>query len=123
MMAKILVVDDEMSVRELIKEVLSTTPHEVDLVEDGMAAVQAVRKKDYNVMIIDRNMPKMTGLEAVTIIRSNPKYQSLKIIMCTSVSVTQEVDEAFAAGANDYILKPINLKALLAKVEKALLTP
>ena len=64
----------------------------------------------------------MDGVQAITLLRANPKYKALKVIMCTSSSVTKEVDEAFAAGATDYIIKPVNLAALLGKVSKLLAT-
>lgn len=119
-MARILLCDDEPSIRELIKEVLSADGHAFDEAENGMEALEKLRGGAYDLLIIDRNMPKMTGIQAVTVIRSNPKLAALKIIMCTSASVTAEVDEAFAAGASDYLLKPINLQMLMGKVKKHL---
>ena len=122
-MARILVVDDEPSIRELIKEVLSMAGHEIDQAGDGSEAVAAVNKKAYDLVIMDRNMPKTDGILALTLMHCNAKLKGLKVIMCTSVSVTKEVDEAFAAGATDYVLKPINLQMLLNKVAKALAKP
>lgn len=120
-MARILVVDDEPSVCELIKDVLGSQGHTVEMAGDGSAALERLRNDHaYQLLIIDRAMPRMTGIQALTMIRSNPKYAKLPVIMCTSASVTKEIDEAFAAGANDYVLKPINLQALIAKVDKAL---
>jgi len=119
-MAKILVVDDEESIRELIKEVLSTGDHEITLAADGAQAFDALRKKPIDLAIVDRNMPGMTGIEVVQLIRQNPKTSSLKVLMCTGASVTKEIDEAFAAGADDYVLKPLNFAQLLGKVAKAL---
>lgn len=122
-MARILVVDDEESIRELIKEVLSPDGHHFDEAGNGAEALEKLRAAEYDLLIIDRNMPRMTGIEAVTILRANPKLKSLKVLMCTSASVTKEVEEAFSAGANDYILKPINLQMLAGKVKKHLSGP
>jgi len=119
-MAKILVVDDEESIRELIKEVLSSNSHEITLAADGAQAFDVLRKKPIDLAIVDRNMPGMTGIEVVQLIRQNPKTASLKVLMCTGASVTKEIDEAFAAGADDYVLKPLNFAQLLGKVAKAL---
>jgi CheY-like chemotaxis protein len=119
-MAHILIVDDEDSIRELIKEVLAMDNHTFDMAGNGSEALEKIRKNNFDLVIMDRNMPTMTGIQALSILRANPKYQGLKVLMCTSASVTKEVDEAFAAGANDYVLKPINLQALLGKVSKAL---
>lgn len=119
-MARILIADDEDSIRGLIKEVLSTGGHEFLLAENGAQALELLRTKGADLAIIDRNMPGLSGIEVVKVIRANPKFAKVKILMCTAASVTMEVDEAFAAGADDYVLKPLNFPALLAKVAKAL---
>jgi DNA-binding response OmpR family regulator len=119
-MARILIVDDEESIRDLIKEVLSTENHEFFLAGDGASAFEILRKKPVDLAIVDRNMPGMTGIEVLQLIRQNPKTAAVKVLMCTGASVTKEIDEAFAAGADDYVLKPLNFAQLLAKVAKAL---
>ena len=123
-MAHILVVDDEAAIRDLIKDVLSMDGHTFDEADNGSAALERLKAKpDYDLVIMDRNMPKMTGIQALTILRGNPTLAKVKVLMCTSASVTKEVDEAFAAGATDYILKPINLQMLAGKVRKITALP
>lgn len=122
-MARILIADDEESIRELVKEVLSAEKHEFLLAENGSQALELLRAKGADLAIIDRNMPGLSGIDVVKVIRSNAKLDKVKILMCTAASVTSEIDEAFAAGANDYVLKPLNFAALLAKVAKALALP
>jgi len=119
-MARILIVDDEESIRDLLKEVLLTQGHEFLLAANGSAALELLRKKTVDLAIIDRNMPGMSGIEVVQLIRQNPKTTRLKVMMCTAASITKEIDEAFAAGADDYILKPLNFATVLAKTAKAL---
>jgi len=119
-MARVLIVDDEESIRDLIKEVLIPEGHELELAESGVAALEILRRKTADLVIVDRNMPGMTGIELVQLIRRNPKTKDAKILMCTASSVTKEVDEAFSAGADDYVLKPLSFAALLSKVAKAL---
>jgi CheY-like chemotaxis protein len=68
-------------------------------------------------------MPGMTGINLVQLIRQNPKIAQVKVLMCTGASVTKEIDEAFAAGADDYVLKPLNFVQLMGKVAKALAAP
>jgi CheY-like chemotaxis protein len=116
--AHILVVDDEAAIRELIQEVLAMEGHTCDHAENGAVALERVRVKKYDLVIMDRNMPKMTGLQALQMIRTTPALYDLKVLMCTSASVTREVEEAFEAGATDYILKPINLQMLAGKIRK-----
>jgi CheY-like chemotaxis protein len=119
-MARVLIVDDEESIRDLIKEVLITEGHQFELAGTGAAALEILRRKTIDLAIVDRNMPGMTGIELVQLIRRNPKTKDVKILMCTASSVTKEIDEAFNAGADDYVLKPLNFPALLSKVAKAL---
>jgi CheY-like chemotaxis protein len=122
-MARVLIIDDEESIRELIKEVLISQGHEFELAASGAAAFEILRKKAIDLAIVDRNMPGMTGIEVVQLIRQNPKTKDIKVLMCTGSSVTKEIDEAFNAGADDYILKPLSFPALLGKVAKALAAP
>jgi DNA-binding response OmpR family regulator len=119
-MARILVVDDEETVREFITDLLTMDGHTVEQASNGLEAVAAARKNPYDLVILDRNMPKTDGIMTLTILRCDAKLKGLKVLMCTSVSVTKEVDEAFQAGADDYIIKPINLQSLLGKVKKLL---
>lgn len=122
-MARVLIVDDEEYIRDLIKEVLLAQGHEFELADGGAAALEVLRKKSIDLVIVDRNMPGMSGIEVVQLIRQNPRTKGLKVLMCTGSSVTKEIDEAFAAGADDYVLKPLNFPALLGKVAKALASP
>lgn len=119
-MAHILVVDDEASIRDLIQEVLAMEGHTCDQADNGAAALERLRAPGakYDLIIMDRNMPKMTGLQALQLIKTNPALTLIKVLMCTSASVNKEVEEAFEAGATDYILKPINLQMLAGKVRK-----
>lgn len=122
-MARILIVDDEESIRDLIKEILSAAGHELHLAADGAMAFELLKKKPVDLAIVDRNMPGMTGIEVVQLIRLNPKTSTMKVLMCTGSSMTREIDEAFSAGADDYVLKPLNFAQLIAKVAKALAAP
>ncbi len=122
-MARILIADDEEAIRDLVKEVLSAEKHEFLLAENGTQALELLRSKGADLAIIDRNMPGLSGIDVVKVIRSTPKLDKVKILMCTAASVTSEIDEAFAAGADDYVPKPFNPPALLAKVAKALAKP
>jgi DNA-binding response OmpR family regulator len=122
-MPKILIVDDEESIRDLIKEVLTADGYEFFLAADGNQAFDVIKKKTVDLAIVDRNMPGMSGIEVVQLIRRNPKTAGMRILMCTGASVTKEIDEAYAAGADGYVLKPFNFAQLIAKVAKTLASP
>lgn len=122
-MAHLLLIDDDEMVRGLIKEVVLMAGHTCDEAVNGSEGLAQLRKSKYDLVIIDRNMPVMNGIQALTTLRAFPQYKDLKVLMCTSASVTKEVEEAFAAGATDYILKPINLQGLIDKIGKHLGKP
>jgi CheY-like chemotaxis protein len=119
-MAKILVVDDEEGVRSLLKRLLGLHNHAVDTANDGAEAIDQLQRKNYDLMIIDHRMPKITGPQAVEIIRSSGKFKALRVLMLTGVSFTKDVDAAYELGILGYLLKPINVQRLLQKVEGAL---
>jgi CheY-like chemotaxis protein len=116
-------VDDESIIRDIITDLLLSGNHEFHLADGGTQALEVLRKKKIDLVIVDRNMPGMSGIDLVKLIRQNPKTATVKILMCTGSSVTREVDEAFNAGADDYILKPLNYAQLIGKVAKALAAP
>ena len=117
---RILVTDDEEQIRELLKEVLGMQGYQIDTAVNGREAVERLKTQKYDLLILDRNMPIMTGIEAVQAIRADPQCHGQKILMFTSASIVTEIDEAFRSGADDYLLKPLNLTAILQKVKTIL---
>lgn len=119
-MARILIVDDDMAVREVIKEVLLAQGHAPDMAANGAEGLEAVRKTRYDLVILDRQMPQMDGLKTLAALRRDPANKDLRVIMCTSANTIDAADEAFTAGANDYIVKPVDLQRLSDKVARNL---
>lgn len=117
-MARILIVDDDLAIADLIKDVLEPLGHECVLVLSGSMALDMVGKGRFDLVILDRNMPEMSGLQVLRAIRASPGSASLKVMMCTAAEVMSEVDEAFSAGATDYIVKPLDIAKLRAKVAR-----
>ncbi len=117
-MARILVVDDEESVRELVALVLSGKGHAVDAASDGRQALALLRKNAYALAIVDRSMPLMTGIELIREMQADPALKGVKVIMCTAAGMVSDVDEALSAGACDYIVKPLDMAALALKVSR-----
>ncbi|MEK7234077.1 MAG: response regulator [Elusimicrobiota bacterium] len=120
-MARILIVDDEDSVRCLLEDMLKGKGYALDLAHDGASAFELLRDNKFDLAIIDLTMPVMNGVELVQLIRKNPKMLTMKILLCTGAEVPESVNKAAAAGVDDYIIKPFDSKTLLAKVAK--LTP
>lgn len=119
-MARILVVDDEPSVRVLVQRLLMLHGHRVDAVPDGERALDALERHSYDLAIVDHAMPVMSGVELLGIIRATPRFEGMKVLMFSGGGVTENVDAAFDNGADAYLLKPFDAARLLAKVNAVL---
>lgn len=115
-MANILIVDDDAAIRDLIKEVLAAQGHVFTMAASGAEALDRIGKTKFDLVILDRNMPKMSGLGVLKTLRASPATAKLKVLICTAAEMLAEVDEAFSAGATDYIVKPLDFAKLTAKV-------
>lgn len=119
-MGKILLVDDDENLTDLLQEVLQNNGHQVDAAHDGKEGLQKAKLGKYDLMILDMHMPHLGGIDVLKVLRNSPDLKDLPVLMCTSESVTKEIDVAFTAGANGYILKPYNMERLIAKVNNAI---
>ena len=110
---KILVVDDEEMIREVLKEYLQADGHEMDEAADGVEAVEKCRYGDYDLLIMDVMMPRMDGFSAVKEIR---KQKDVPVIMLSARGEEYDKLFAFQLGADDYVTKPFSPRELLARV-------
>lgn len=120
-MSRVLVADDDPDIRELVRYKLEQAGHEVTAVADGAAVMSAVSDGfDYALVLLDVMMPRMTGIEVCEALRSDPSKSSVPILMLTAKAQERDVERGFAAGADDYILKPFSPRELLMRVNAAL---
>lgn len=112
-MKKILIVDDEEKIREVLKEYADFEGYATDEAEDGMEAVKKCRDNEYDLIIMDVMMPKLDGFSAVKEIK---KYKDIPIIMLSAR--TEEYDKLFGfeLGVDDYVVKPFSPKEVMARV-------
>ena len=120
-MARILVADDDVDIRELVEFKLSTMGHDIVAVGDGAAAVEACRAEKPDLAVLDVMMPGVSGLDAIREIRSDPSLADLPVILLTARAQESDVETGFDSGADDYITKPFSPRELASRVE-ALLT-
>jgi two-component system KDP operon response regulator KdpE len=111
--ARILVVDDEPQLRRVMKAALAKQEYIVADARSGEAALDMLRKERYDLVILDRNMPGMGGLDACHAIR---EHSDVGIIMLTVRKDESERIEALDAGADDYVTKPFSMPELLARI-------
>lgn len=117
---KILLVDDEPDILEIVGYNLSNAGYQVITAENGLEAVKKAKKELPQLIIMDVMMPEMDGIEACELIRKNSDLKDVVITFLTARGEDYSQVAGFDAGADDYITKPIKPKVLISKV-KALL--
>jgi two-component system response regulator FlrC len=118
MKTNILVVDDDMHMRLALKESLSKAGYTISLAEDGMAAVELVRKSPCDLIITDVRMPRKNGLELLQSIRAGESL--VPVILITGYGTVHDAVTAIKGGAFDYIQKPFDTETLYGVVKRAL---
>ena len=118
-MAKILIVDDAMFMRETLKKMLEAQGHViVGEAEEGSEAIRKFVETQPDLVILDITMPGMDGIEALQQIRK--KDHKAKVIICSALGQQEIVAQAIVSGAEDFIVKPFEVAQLVAAVEKVL---
>ncbi len=116
-MSRLLIVDDEFRIRELIKKYAMYEGHEVDEAENGADAVKKCKSGSYDIIIMDIMMPEMDGFEAVKEIR---RFSSTPIIMLSARGEEYDRLSGFELGVDDYVVKPFSPKELMMRVSAVL---
>ncbi|WP_409369262.1 response regulator transcription factor [Lysinibacillus sp. 38-6] len=117
LMSKILIVDDDNEIRNLIAVYLENEGLETEKAEDAVEALKMLEKKEFDLIVLDIMMPKMDGIEACLKIREE---RSMPIIMLSAKSEDMDKIKGLAAGADDYLSKPFNPLELIARVKSQL---
>jgi len=117
-MAKILVVDDSTSMRQMVKFALQTSGHEIVEAADGSAGLTAARQGTFDLVLTDVNMPIMNGIELAKELRKLPAFKFTPILMLTTESDTSKKMEGKAAGVTGWIVKPFQPAKLISTVNK-----
>lgn len=117
-MAKILIIDDERSIRNALKDVLEFEGYVIELAEDGMKGLEMVKSVKYDLIFCDIKMPNMDGVEVLTKIREEIPDQT--IVMISGHGSVDTAVECIKKGAFDFIEKPLDLNRLLVCVKNAL---
>jgi len=118
MKARILVVDDEESIREFLEIMLKKEGYEVTVAEDGARGLDLIKKKTFDLVISDLQMPNMTGIELLRQVRD--QYPNLLFMMITAFGTTETAVEAMKLGAYDYITKPFKIDEVRINIANAL---
>ncbi len=113
-MARVLIVDDEEKIREVVREYALINGYEVDEADDGYEAVLKVESNDYDVIVLDIMMPKLDGFSAC---RQIKKIKNIPIIMLSARQEEYDKLLGFEIGVDDYVVKPFSPKELMARIK------
>lgn len=116
-MSKLLVVDDEVRIRELIRKYAEFEGHTVEEAGDGMQAIEVCRKNKYDLIIMDVMMPELDGFSACREIR---KFSDTPVIMLSARGEEYDKIHGFELGSDDYVVKPFSPKELMMRVNAVL---
>ncbi len=119
MTINVLIVDDSSTMRKILRNILKEIGvSDIYEAEDGQKAIFKLLAMDNppDVVFLDWDMPKTNGFECLKMIRENPRFNDVKIIMCTAVTEKDKIFQAVQAGANAYILKPVTTEIAREKL-------
>lgn len=120
MTAKILVVEDYPDNMALIEEILEDEGFEIVKAEDAEKGLEALNQSDIELVLMDVSLPKMSGLDATRLIKSNPATSAIPVVALTAHAMDKDREEAMQAGCSDFLTKPINESLLVSTINNIL---
>jgi CheY-like chemotaxis protein len=117
---RILVADDKASSRELVRTILENLGYEVQEAEDGITALEAIRNSPPDLVLLDFQMPGLTGYEVLTRLREEERFAGLPVVALTASAMAGDRDRALAAGFTSYLAKPVSLTTLRSEIRRLL---
>jgi DNA-binding response OmpR family regulator len=119
-MATVLLVEDDADIRFLVTYKLTQAGYQVRVFGDGLSAIAAAREHPPDLAVLDVMMPGMSGLEMCRELRKDPATASIPVIILTALAQEADIMAGFAAGADDYIVKPFSARDFAMRVNAVL---
>jgi DNA-binding response OmpR family regulator len=113
---KVLVVEDDVDIQDLVVALLSRVGYDVVVADNGDAGLAAALSQDPDLVILDWMMPGLSGVEVCRGMRADPRAKDIAVLMLTSKAQEGDIDQAFTAGADDYMVKPFRGRELVSRV-------
>jgi DNA-binding response OmpR family regulator len=113
---RILIIDDDENIRRLVSFNLSMEGHELLQAENGKIGYQTAKKEQPELILLDVMMPVMDGIQTVKKLKTDPETKQIPVFMLSAKGQMEDLDEAFDAGADNYITKPFDVEKLNAKI-------
>lgn len=117
-MPKILIVDDDVSITELMKALVKMEGHEPTTVNDSLRAMEVAQAVDPDLITLDLMMPGLTGFELCELLHRDPKFAKIPIVIVSARDDTESKRKAIEAGARAYITKPFGVDDLMDKIKE-----
>jgi two-component system OmpR family response regulator len=117
---RILVVDDEAPIRDMLDLVLSLEGFEVYTAADGLSAIELAKSLEPDVIVLDIMMPGLSGREVAELLRQAPQTADTPIIFCSALAASDDVWAGYQAGATSYVSKPFDNAVIIDEVLKSL---
>ena len=115
-MPKILIVDDDITITELMKALVKMEGHEPTTVNDSLQAMEIAKSINPDLITLDLMMPGLTGFELCKLLHDDPKFANTPIVIVSAKDDPESKEQAKQAGATDYLTKPFGLDELLKKI-------
>lgn len=112
-----LIVDDSRVIRRVSRHILESLGFDVSEAENGQEGLAACESAMPDVVLLDWNMPVMTGIEFITQLRQRPGGEKPKVVFCTTENDVAHIREAIQAGADEYVMKPFDHETLQIKLQ------
>ena len=119
-MSTIVVVDDDADILGLLEYKLTAAGHQVTAEADGEAGLAAIHEVKPDLVVLDWMMPRMTGIEVCLEMRKNPQMVNVPVLFLTAKAQESDVQRGFAAGGNDYVVKPFSPRELSSRIDALL---
>lgn len=113
---KALVVEDDVDIQDIVASVLGRAGYEVLVEDNGDAGLAAALTQQPDLVILDWMMPGLSGVEVCRGMRADPRTQDIPVLLLTSRAQEADIDQAFTAGADDYMVKPFRSRELVSRV-------
>lgn len=116
-MAKILIVDDDIHATTLLEKVLAIKGHEATSVNESSETIRVANSTSPDLILLDLMMPEPNGFEVCKMLRADPTYAKIPIVIVTAMDDNESKETAYGAGANDYLIKPFRIDVLAEAIE------
>ena len=117
-MPKILIVDDDINITDLMKALVRMEGHQPTTVNDSFQAMEVANSINPDLITLDLMMPGLTGYELCALLRADPKFANTPIIIISALGDAESREKAYNAGAKDYITKPFKTDDLMQRIKE-----